>query len=196
MLEQLPFGPAPEYRIEINPFFDESLESAIDLFNEKRAEALTTLYTSEAITCARSMEGAADVEEMAASCGYFSYNLTFFAEEMKTFLDILEELQRLQETKEKSWEWLKFWKRLGRKKVQRASEEGNAFSPLSRVTSKLTRPYAQRHFSAPQTWTLDRPCRGGLPFQMSSCHLKQRSQFHTGFGRHCVCYGRIKSNSA
>jgi hypothetical protein len=135
MLEELPFGPAPQYRIDINPVFDDSLQSAINLFNERRAEALNTLYTSEAITCARSMEGAADVEEMAASCGYFSCNLTFFAEEMKTFLDILEELQRLQETKEKSWEWLKFWKRLGRKKAPRASEEGNAFSVPSSVTS-------------------------------------------------------------
>jgi hypothetical protein len=128
MLEKLPFGPAPDYRIVVNPMFDGSLERAIDLFNEKRAEALNTLYTSEAITHSRSVEAAADVEEMAASCGYFSYNLTFFAEEMKTFLDILEELQRLQETKEKSWQWLMFWKQLGKRQLKRTSEEGITFS--------------------------------------------------------------------
>ena len=58
---------------------------------------------------------------MAVSCGYFSYNLTFFAEEMKVFLLILAELQRLQDTKERSWEWAKVWKHGG--KVKTGSEE-------------------------------------------------------------------------
>jgi hypothetical protein len=88
---------------------------------------LNTLYKSDAITKRRSIEEAAVVEEIAASCGYFSDNLTFFAEEMKAFLRILQELQRLQETNERSWEWLKFWKRIG-KKVVRSSEEGILYS--------------------------------------------------------------------
>jgi len=126
MLDDLPFGPAPAYRIQTNPNFKESLGSAINLFNEKRAEALSNLYRSDVITKTQSLDAAADVEEMAASCGYFSYNLTIFAEEMKTFLSVLEELQRLQETNVRSWEWLKFWKRLGKKQPVRDSEEGKS----------------------------------------------------------------------
>lgn len=125
MLKDLPFGPGPHHEIDINPNFGSSLEKAISLFNEKRAESLNTLYRSQAITKSRSIEAAAAVEEVAASCGYFSYNLTFFAEEMKTFLVILAELQRLQKTEERSWEWAKFWKTIGAsKKVKRTSEEG------------------------------------------------------------------------
>lgn len=105
--------------------FEDSLEKAVDLFNEKQREALNTLYRSEAITRRRSIEEAADVEEIAASCGYFSHNLTFFAEEIKAFLTILEELKDLQETNQRSWEWLKFWKR---KTVVRSAEEGAFFS--------------------------------------------------------------------
>jgi len=133
MLDELPFGPAPEYRIETNPNFKESLRSAINLFNEKRTEALNNLYRGEVITGAQPLDMAADVEEMAASCGYFSYNLIIFAEEMKTFLDILEELQRLQETDVRSWEWLKFWKRLGKKTPVRDSEEGKSCTVLTGV---------------------------------------------------------------
>ncbi|KAF8254118.1 hypothetical protein K440DRAFT_648719 [Wilcoxina mikolae CBS 423.85] len=123
MLDDLPFEAAPPYRIDLNPVYEDSLEKAVDLFNEKQREALNTLYKSDAITKRRSVEEAADVEEIAASCGYFSDNLTFFAEEMKSFLRILQELQRLQETNERSWEWLKFWKRIGKKKVVISSEE-------------------------------------------------------------------------
>jgi hypothetical protein len=125
MLDSLPFGPGPDYRIDINPNFEESLQKAVDLFNEKRSEALKDVYRSGAITNARSIEVAADVEEIAASCGHFAYNLTFFAEEMKTFLDVLQELQRLQETNHRSWEWLKFWKRpKGKKRERYNNEEG------------------------------------------------------------------------
>ena len=124
MLDTLPYGPAPEYKININPMFENSLRMAIDLFNEKRTEALNTLYSSEAITKGRTMDAAADVEEIAASCGYFSYNLTFFAEEMKVFLEHLKQLQCLQESGQRSWSWLKFWKKMGKKETKRYHEEG------------------------------------------------------------------------
>ena len=121
ILDCLPFEPAHPYRIDINPMFEDSLEKAVSLFDEKQREALNTLYRSEAITRTRSIEEAINVEEIAASCGYFSDNLTSFAEEIKYFLGILEELKNLQETAQKSWEWLKFWKR---KAVVISSEEG------------------------------------------------------------------------
>jgi len=54
----------------------------------------------------------ADFEEVAASCGYFSYSLLDFAEEMKTFLDILDELKMSGEDSRRSWKWLMFWRKI------------------------------------------------------------------------------------
>jgi hypothetical protein len=115
MLNELPFGPGPTYRVAINPRFDDSLAQAISLYSEKRAEALNALYRSESATINRSLDEDADVAEIIAASGYFSFNLQFFAEEMGTFLDTLDELQRLQEQKPRTWEWVKFWKTWGKK---------------------------------------------------------------------------------
>jgi hypothetical protein len=125
LLNEIPFGPGPRYSIQLNENLKPSLDKAIRIFNEKRSQALATLYKSEAIAKSRTVEDAADVEEIAASCGYFSYNLAFFAEEMGTFLEVLEELQRLQIIKERSWDWLRFWERVGPKNREVHSEEGN-----------------------------------------------------------------------
>ncbi|CCX09460.1 Similar to Uncharacterized protein C26F1.08c; acc. no. Q10495 [Pyronema omphalodes CBS 100304] len=122
IMDDLPFESQPPYRINVNPMYDDSLDSAVRLFEDKQREALNNLYKSDLITKRRSVEEAADVEETAASCGYFSDNLTFLAEEMKAFLELLEELQYLQETRVRSWEWLKFWKR-GKKGSKSPEEE-------------------------------------------------------------------------
>lgn len=54
----------------------------------------------------------ADFEEVAASCGHFSFSLLAFANEIQTFLSILEELkEELEKTNGRSWNWLKFWRR-------------------------------------------------------------------------------------
>lgn len=111
MLDELPFSSGPKYRIRVNVEFRESLKKAIEMYSEARIEALNTLYRSEAVTKARPMAEAADVEEIAASCGYFSSCLLYFAEEMIIFLDILEGLENLQREKPRTWEWMKFWKK-------------------------------------------------------------------------------------
>jgi hypothetical protein len=56
---------------------------------------------------------AADFEEVAASCGYFSSSLEDFAEDMVIFLDILEALKVNVNCypRRRTWGWLKFWKR-------------------------------------------------------------------------------------
>ena len=67
------------------------------------------------------MELEADFEEVAASCGHFSFSLQDFAEEMRTYLDILDELKREPEDgdRKRTWTWLKFWR-----KKQDARSEG------------------------------------------------------------------------
>jgi hypothetical protein len=48
---------------------------------------------------------------VAASCGHFSFSLQAFANEMQTYLSILEELKEETEKPIRSWKWLKFWKK-------------------------------------------------------------------------------------
>ena len=68
------------------------------------------------------MAEAADVEEIAASCGYFSFCMLYFATEMLIFLDLLEQMESLQAEKPRTWEWAKFWKKRKRPANQQVDE--------------------------------------------------------------------------
>jgi hypothetical protein len=113
ILHELPFRPGSDNRITINENFASSLVQAKDLFSHARKEALELLYRNRVLARARSPEVAADYEEVAASCGYFSSCLQDFAEDMISYLDILEELQTIRDTRprKRSWKWLLFWRR-------------------------------------------------------------------------------------
>ncbi|KAI5807445.1 Fusaric acid resistance protein-like-domain-containing protein [Peziza echinospora] len=116
MLDNLPAEPSSDRNnpIAVNPRFRESLVKAIELYSEARAEALDALYKNlKVITGSRDRreEWAADVEEVAGCCGYFSYCLQEFAQEMIVFLNILEQMEAYQEWPTRSWSWLKFWKK-------------------------------------------------------------------------------------
>lgn len=59
----------------------------------------------------QTLEVEADLEEVSASCGHFSFSLLEFGEELKVLLSILDELHLEVEERPngKSWSWLKFW---------------------------------------------------------------------------------------
>lgn len=115
VLDELPFGPGPDYLIAINEHFRYSLVDANALFANARSEALTAVYKHKVPTKTGSVEIAADFEEVAASCGYFSSSLQDFAEDMVTFLDVLEELKDNVNRfpRQRSWRWVKFWRGWG-----------------------------------------------------------------------------------
>ncbi|KAI9836816.1 MAG: hypothetical protein M1819_000981 [Sarea resinae] len=129
ILNELPYGPGPQFEIVIKSNFKSSLIDAIDLYAKARAEALILLYKSKDMNKDRPIEVEADFEEVAASCGHFSSSLQDFAEEMKCYLDILEELKLEvdREPRQRSWEWLKFW-RSGKKHLE--AEENGEQEPL------------------------------------------------------------------
>ena len=112
MLEELPYGPAPNFEIAVNSNFRSSLVKAIDLYNKSRKEALTLLYKSKELSALRPMEIEADFEEVAASCGHFSFSLQDFAEEMRSYLEILDDLKLESDERPRgrSWNWLKIWR--------------------------------------------------------------------------------------
>lgn len=113
VLDELPFVEGSIQQIAINENFHQSLEQAVQLYKGARKEALSTLYQSRELSAARSVEGVADVEEVSASCGHFSFSLLDFAEDLLRYLNILEELKAETERspKHRSWRWLLFWRR-------------------------------------------------------------------------------------
>ena len=113
ILEELPYGPAPEFKIAVNTHFRSSLVEAIQLFGKSRKEALALLYKNKELNAHRPMEIEADFEEVAASCGHFSFSLQDFAEEMRRYLDILDDLKlEVDERPDgRSWQWLRFWRK-------------------------------------------------------------------------------------
>ena len=53
----------------------------------------------------------ADIEEVSACCGHFSFSLLDFAEDMLEYLNHLEDLKQELENSQRSWKWLVFWRR-------------------------------------------------------------------------------------
>jgi len=142
MLDNLPSSHGPDLTISVNPRFRESLVKATDLYYEARAEALNNLYKSlRIITGSKDQkeEWAADVEEVAGCCGYFSYCLHAFSQEMVVFLDVLEQMEYYQNHKTRSWNWLKVWRRfgLGGGKHQRGRQGTGALTVSVRLSDGI-----------------------------------------------------------
>lgn len=111
ILDELPFGEGPKFEITINENFKDSLTDSLTLYSGARTEALKELYKTKELIPDRPAGDEANFEEVAASCGYFSFSLQDFAEEMQTYLEILEDLKTVSEGRNKrSWNWLAFWR--------------------------------------------------------------------------------------
>ncbi|KAI1327318.1 ribosomal protein L19 [Xylariaceae sp. FL0255] len=110
MLKEPPFG-APGSPIELNPHFKDSLSEAISLYNQSRGRALEELYKKIESSRSNSESIQADFEEVAAACGHFSFSLLSFADEMKKYLDMVEDLKFVSEQRRRTWKFLRFWER-------------------------------------------------------------------------------------
>ncbi|KAL9602087.1 MAG: hypothetical protein Q9219_002083 [cf. Caloplaca sp. 3 TL-2023] len=93
ILDDLPYGPGPGYEVTVNAKYTSSLQDAIALYSQSRENAVTKIYDVEDVNKKRSVDVEADFEEIAASCGVFSYALQDFATEMKNYLDVLDEIK-------------------------------------------------------------------------------------------------------
>ncbi|PGH11210.1 hypothetical protein AJ80_07215 [Polytolypa hystricis UAMH7299] len=112
ILAELPYGPKPDYQIVVNSRFRSSLDRALELYRDSRNDALAVIYRQKDIAKIESLEAEADLEEVAASCGHFSFSLLEFAEQLKGFLQILDELQLEVEERPngRSWSWFNWWR--------------------------------------------------------------------------------------
>ncbi|KAF1985788.1 hypothetical protein K402DRAFT_333628 [Aulographum hederae CBS 113979] len=144
VLAELPFGSSPDYEFSQNATFRSSLIEANQLFKRARREGLNLLYQNRLLNKTKSEEIAADYEEVAASCGYFSSSLQDLAEDTIAYLDVLEELELYLEqsaTRKRSWNWMKFWRLLSFKTVSRtASEEQEPLLPPQTAEQGLSKP--------------------------------------------------------
>jgi hypothetical protein len=111
IFKEIPFGPAPNYKVSVNGRLRISLDRALDLYKEKREDTLASLYQHKENMRPKTHEAEADVEEVSASCGHFSFSLLEFGEQLQQILAILDELQLEVEERPhgRSWSWLKFW---------------------------------------------------------------------------------------
>lgn len=124
ILHDLPYGPGPNHQRAINISAESvsnhqlaiddsrnSLTEALKLYSEARANALRELYKTKDLDRERPKSLEADFEEVAASCGHFSFNLQDVGMEMQNYLTILEELkEELERSNRRSWKWAQFWK--------------------------------------------------------------------------------------
>ncbi|EDN07114.1 60S ribosomal protein L19 [Histoplasma capsulatum] len=112
ILGDIPYSTGPEYEVAINCKFRTSLDRALNLYQSARNDALNMVYPQKDFVRTKSIETEADFEEVAASCGHFSFSLQAFAEQLKEILEVLDELKL--ETDERpngrSWGWLRFWR--------------------------------------------------------------------------------------
>ncbi|PHH73147.1 hypothetical protein CDD83_4801 [Cordyceps sp. RAO-2017] len=111
ILRECPFDPVSMAEVTVNDQLQESLRDALALYNEARGNALRELYRSIELGRFRSEKIQADIEEVAAACGHFSFTLQAVAEEMDSYLQVLSDLKRMTATGSRSWNWLKFWHR-------------------------------------------------------------------------------------
>ncbi|KAE8390039.1 WD40 repeat-like protein [Aspergillus alliaceus] len=125
IFREIPFKPAPDYRVAVNSRFRTSLDRALDLYRRSREEALKTIYRQKDVLNIQTLEVEADLEEVAASCGHFSFSLLEFGEQLKELLAILDELQLEAEERPsgRSWNWLMFWRQLNIGVKERDSEQ-------------------------------------------------------------------------
>jgi hypothetical protein len=110
MLDELQF--ARNGAVSFDHRFHANLATAIELYTNSRKEALETLYRSKSLSGPRPVEVLADLEEVAASCGHFSFSLLDLAEGCLCYLDLLEQLHAEIERspKRRTWYWLMFWR--------------------------------------------------------------------------------------
>lgn len=109
ILRESPFDKDSMNKVTVNDQLRDSLRDALSLYNGARGNALQELYRSIEMGRSRSEEIQADIEDVAAACGHFSFTLQAVAEEMDSYLDVLEDLKHTTETHGRSWHWLKFW---------------------------------------------------------------------------------------
>lgn len=95
----------------------QSLTTAIELFQTKQADSFSRLYDQDIFKQEANFIFKADQEEVAACCGNFVSILALYADELNKFLIITETYEDAR-SGSRSWEWIKFWKKNNNKNTE------------------------------------------------------------------------------
>jgi hypothetical protein len=141
MLDELQF--ARNGTVSFDERFHANLSSAVELYTNSRKDALETLYRSKALSGPRPVEVLADLEEVAASCGHFSFSLLDLAEGCLVYLDLLEQLHAEIERspKKRTWYWLMFWRPSEPNEEQPRTFGKNAHSTMQKHKMPMLNKY-------------------------------------------------------
>jgi hypothetical protein len=184
-MRESPFGKNMTTEVMANDQLRQSLRDALELYNEARGHALHEVYRNIELGRARSEKIQADIEEVAAACGHFSFSLQAVAEEMDSYLDVLEELKHVTETTRRSWNWLKWWEHLS---WPRRHKSGADLGDLEAEALLLPKPVKSIRKSAlpkgiPSTMVAQRDTYSWNASPDSSGFVRRASQFMLQFLR-------------
>ncbi|PHH65716.1 hypothetical protein CDD82_1636 [Ophiocordyceps australis] len=129
ILRESPFDQTCTSKVTVNGQLQESLRDALRIYKNARANALQELYRSMELGRCRSEKTRADIEEVAAACGHFSFTLLAVTQEMDSYLEVLDEVKQAEQGSRRSWKWLKFWQRSG-SQAKMCSVDADESQPL------------------------------------------------------------------
>lgn len=161
ILQEPPFGGAPDYEVTESEDFRQQLTDALSWFNVARKDALQELYSLIEMGKSkyRSGRAQADFEEVAAACGHFSFSLQIFGEEMQKYLDVLDDLKYVSDHSKRSWRWLLWWR-------------NSTVSTYGRGMSTLP-------FETPESETLIKPIKkSALPKGIPDSMIERRDTYN------------------
>ncbi|KAK9470387.1 Fusaric acid resistance protein-like-domain-containing protein [Dipodascopsis tothii] len=150
ILEDLPFGPAPAYELSLHERYKPSLRMAVHMYSAARVRALKEVYAHKIFSESSSCDIYVDQEEVASTCGQFSYVLEDLSTELLAFLGILEDYQHYLSTRPpRSWWWLLRWRANPRDAARQVREPPAAFalSDLSEIGAVMSRHPAKEPLS-------------------------------------------------
>ncbi|QGA13676.1 hypothetical protein EYB26_001326 [Talaromyces marneffei] len=164
ILEEIPFGPGPDHKVSFNTKFHSSLDRALKLYRDAREAALASVYRERDFARIQSPEVEADLEEVSASCGHFSFTLMEFGEQLKGLLQILDELKLECDERPQglTWNWLKFWRVFTSSGPESSNSE---YSNLALASSSRP-PLRKGHSSLESGYTDDIRLRNKLTYRV------------------------------
>lgn len=110
ILHEPQFGQPPHYEINVDEDLRRNLMDSLDTFDQARSDALQGLYDRIEQMASSDYSTRANLEEVAAACGHFTFSLQSFGEDVLQYLDVLDDLQYVVLRKSRSWRWLLWWK--------------------------------------------------------------------------------------
>lgn len=106
--------------------FTHALSASLGSFNIARAKGLQEMYEHSTLRDSKSPSLQAELEQVAAACGHFTYSLQSVAEEVQKYLDLIDNMKYTEEHGKRGWSWL--WRGFKRsknpKRIDALEEEG------------------------------------------------------------------------